>query len=58
MGTPAFAAESLNLLYKNEYDPIAVYTQPDKIKDVYKRQVVKRKCVVMVFVLLPNGLLN
>lgn len=31
MGTPAFAAESLNLLYKNKYDPIAVYTQPDKI---------------------------
>ena len=33
MGTPAFAAESLNLLYKNEYEPIAVYTQPDKMDE-------------------------
>lgn len=31
MGTPDFAAYSLNELCKNGYIPVAVYTQPDKI---------------------------
>lgn len=31
MGTPSFAATQLNVLCKNGYKPIAVYTQPDKI---------------------------
>ena len=31
MGTPDFAAYSLNELCKNGYTPVAVYTQPDKI---------------------------
>ena len=32
MGTPDFAAVQLKTLCENGYRPIAVYTQPDKIK--------------------------
>lgn len=31
MGTPEFAKQSLEMLCKNEYTPIAVFTKPDKI---------------------------
>mgnify|MGYP000484724228 CR=1 FL=1 len=31
MGTPSFAAKSLDMLCRRDYVPVAVYTQPDKV---------------------------
>ena len=31
MGTPSFAIPALKLIFENGYEPIAVYTQPDRI---------------------------